>query len=309
MMNSKSHFILISLLSLFFLNHNISQALNPQEQEEPTLRDLNWNVSESSTNNINKIKPQDINKFVSKLLGDVDNMGKLGEFRFLDLNNDKKYELLVTLDYSGRAFYNTLVIVRKTNGNYEHQKLNAFNIKRIDDIIVDLNNDGMEEILVTNLFGTYRGINPTPCWTDIYKWDGIRYRLASNEFPKYYEKRIVELNKIVNELERKMKETNISPDILHYYQLKRTAYCIEIEKARRLLKPGSKEGFEKALELFRSNDIDSRFDALTIFEDIGDEESIKLLKESTKDPNPGIAAQAQMLLDKHLRKQKVIQED
>jgi hypothetical protein len=307
MTHAKSCFVLVFLLTLFLLHLNISQAINMPEQSKTTLDSLNWTVNESSVERINKIKSEDVQEFINKLLGDVDNMGKLGEFKLIDLNKDKKYELLATIDYSGRAFYNTLVIVRKTNDTYEHQKLNAFNITNIDNIIIDLDDDGIKEILLTNLFGTYRGINPVPRWTDIYRWDGRKYRLASNEFPKYYEEKIVSLEKKVDELSREIKDKRIGSENLKYYQLKVEAYYIEIEKAKRLLKPKSKEGLERALRLFRSDDVDSRFDALVIFEDIGDEQSIKLLKESIKDPNPGIAAQAQMLLDKHLRKQKVTQ--
>jgi hypothetical protein len=53
-------------------------------------------------------------------------LAALGTYTFIDLAGDDTLELVATLDFSGRAFFNTLLVVRRGAGGFNHQELSGF---------------------------------------------------------------------------------------------------------------------------------------------------------------------------------------
>lgn len=319
-LNTRFLYMLVSVGVLFFLL-GASQASNTDVVS--LLANLSWDVNEKSKAELEKISPEEINKFINELLKEADTRigresGELGQHLFRDLNKDNTYELLATLDYSGRAFYSVLIVVKKVNKRFEYQELRAFNITNLKKIIVDLDQDGIQELRVEGLFTSYKGVRPTAYWTDIYQWDGKQYVRASENFPRFYEAEIRELQEKIKVLGENIKKRQQelkgkgagvrSDDLLYHLHLQKRAYTIEVEKVQRLLTPQSKAGFDTAADLFRSNtgdkltDLEAKGDAITIWEDIGDEESLTRLHEATQDPRVG--KEAERALDQIIRKHK-----
>lgn len=63
-------------------------------------------------------------------------------------------------------------------------KLEDYQLSRL----VDLNGDGMTEIVVTSYYIPKRdcGVNCWGIWPDVYAWDRDHYRLANSQFPGFY---------------------------------------------------------------------------------------------------------------------------
>jgi hypothetical protein len=135
-------------------------------------------------------------------------LGKVGALKWTDVDADGMYELLVTMDYSGRAFYNNFFVIKQIAGGYRYQSVfiwNAETFTVISDellpgrryydfldkgcsvIIADLNQDGMLELILPILL-TLSGSCSMPIWPGIYKWEEYGYMQADDQFLAVYER-------------------------------------------------------------------------------------------------------------------------
>lgn len=110
----------------------------------------------------------------------------LCEYELADLNNDGMVELITTLNDGGR-FCNTILVVQNINGTLKASKLYGDgSITDLKSRIVDLNHDGLTQVLVPRFLAPYDGANPIPVIDDVYKWDGTKLRKADTCFKAYY---------------------------------------------------------------------------------------------------------------------------
>ncbi len=155
-----------------------------QAQETPPA----WTTSNIET--LKKLFPdkQAVSSFVRQFFPDAAVEPNVGEYEFVNFDNSGNVSLVITLDWSGREFYTSLIVVKKLNNKFVNQEVHTggANITRLGDRIVDLNNDGQKEILVPRLLGPYEGTTPTPVIFDVYKWDGTQLVKANGEFKNYY---------------------------------------------------------------------------------------------------------------------------
>ena len=71
----------------------------------------------------------------------------VGDFRFIDLLGNNKLSLIAAVDYSGRKFFNTVLIVSKTNqGSFTIQSIPTINLESLKGHILDLDRDGRARI-------------------------------------------------------------------------------------------------------------------------------------------------------------------
>lgn len=196
--------------------------------------------------------------------------------------------MIATIDYSGRGFFNNVVIIRKADDQFVYQLLKGFEVD-LDDVVVNLDNDGKKELLIPRLLSLYRGAKPMALWTDIFKWDGKKYSKANEAHKSFYTKKLLELeNKI-----------RIAAD-----PLEKSVYQIEAEKAKRLIDPNSRAGFDTAANLYNSDNPDLKDDAIRIWEDIGDTGSLEQLRKAESNPNKLVSEQAKLARERVLRRQK-----
>jgi hypothetical protein len=109
----------------------------------------------------------------------------LGNFRLADLNNDGQLELVVSMDFSGRGFYNMLGILTCKRKQMAFTYIDAWNINDLDQVIKDLDHDGRKELLV-NRMPHYRGADTIPGFPDIYQYDGSTLIQVDRQFKDYY---------------------------------------------------------------------------------------------------------------------------
>lgn len=128
---------------------------------------------------------------------------RVGGAYFADLNGDRNLELIVAVDYSGRAFFNNVSVITKIGGQYAVRTLrnNGYSITSVKDKLVDVDRDGRPELLLERFIGSYEGSKRVPLETAIYQWgkDGD-FHDVSDSHVAYYR------SEVVPRLERQLAE-------------------------------------------------------------------------------------------------------
>lgn len=92
-----------------------------------------------------------VNLLVKQLAGDDAVQSTVGSYAFADLNNDQTVELVVTIDYSGRACYSILNIIQINIDN-------VISINNIQSPSVDISEDGgKDELSILRTLEHYQG--------------------------------------------------------------------------------------------------------------------------------------------------------
>lgn len=117
----------------------------------------------------------------------------VGEARFVDLDRDGTLELVATVDYSGRGFFDNVVVVRQQQGHFAWTGVSN-NGRSIEDLpahLVDANADGVPELVLEKYIDRYEGALRVPVETVIYRWGPAGFRDESDAFPEYYRTRVI----------------------------------------------------------------------------------------------------------------------
>ncbi len=133
--------------------------------------------------------------FVNSLVGDPEDpltANQIGDFKWLDVDKDGVYELLVTYDVTKRAFFGGPAIFKSIAGKKRwHQFLSGWELKELDGAIEDLDRDGLPELIVPIRLSEYRGARPIAVWPAVCKWNGDKFVDASGQFRTFYEQRVL----------------------------------------------------------------------------------------------------------------------
>lgn len=257
---------------------------------------------------------------------------QVGDFKWVDLDSDGVYDLLVSVDYSGRAFYNTLYIVKQKKDIFTYQEIRAENIERLDGtiediyketygsmqicfkgcklIISDMDNDGYMELILPQRLTEYYGARPIAIWTSIYKFNGTKFEDASNQFKDFYktvmlpkvDSDISETNKAAEAFHAKVlsgKHDYTEKDIKFYeeiYEEGLSTDWIIRDKISRLTGENTKAGLERAKGWAKSPNSNLRENAIIVFKEIKDDESLNNLKLLTLDNNTMVADKARQAI-------------
>lgn len=165
------------------------------------LDEAKWDSSEAGRLNSIADLPKLVEALVNRLVPDADiDPVNVGEAVFTDIDGDGQLELLATLDSSGRAFFTSVITIRKSKGEYTYSEAfsNGISIQDLSNRLVDLNRDGQKELLVKQYIDQYEGAMRAPVETVIFEWNGSKFVDASNKFPGYY--RSVVIPKLQTEL-------------------------------------------------------------------------------------------------------------
>ena len=226
-------------------------------------------------------------------------LGKVGALKWTDVDADGMYELLVTMDYSGRAFYNNFFVIKQIAGGYRYQSVFIWNAetfavssdellpgrryydfldKGCSVIIADLNQDGMLELILPILLGHYRGASPMPIWPGIYKWEEYGYMQADDQFSGVYEKNLLPgIDEIITVLSS---DKNIAePDL----DERLAAEWVIKDKIIRLLGIDSQAGLQRAIRWSQSANRNLRENAAITLIDIPGDDATRYLNEMNLD--------------------------
>lgn len=143
-----------------------------------------------------------------KLLPDADLVTPtVGEAYFIDLDKDAELELVATVDYSGRSFFNHVVVVRNHPGKFDwsQTKNNGHSIQDLPSHLVDANGDGAPELVLERFIDRYEGAQRVPVETVVYRWQPHGFKDDSDAFPQFYRA------KVVPGLEEKLAKASAAP--------------------------------------------------------------------------------------------------
>jgi hypothetical protein len=209
---------------------------------------LAWNQS-----NIAMLRDLDeaaVEKFVNDLSeGDVHKT--VGEFTWADLAGDGRYELITTLDLSGRSFFDYLAVYERDNlGRVSVQWFpEETAVGKLSSVIRDLDADGRKELIIPTLFpsGIYAG-SVAAAWPAVYKLKNGVYVEASNEFGSFYDA------DILPGLLRDIAEARVKAGTSAAYAPKLISLTMEKDKILRVLGRDPTAGLDEAREWAGSDD-------------------------------------------------------
>jgi hypothetical protein len=219
---------------------------------------------------------------------------KAGDFRVVDLAGDGRPELLVALDYSGRAFYNTLAIVWANGSKFRLQKLDIWNLTSMKGVVQDLDGDGRKELVLPEQVTAYQGSGAMASWHAVYMLGNQgRYVERSANFRSFYE------TKELPAIESRILEAKGNPDGLEPNEATHRVQALEIErdKVLRVIGQDPKAGLSTAVDWAKSSDRVTRLLALGVLEDIDDPMAARALQNLSLDPDPMVKVQAQSAIE------------
>lgn len=269
-------------------------------QTKSVVKDINlsdWRTNVSSSVVKKRYDKTVIARFVSKT-ADIEpmlNSEQIGDFKWVDVDNDGVYELLVTVTV-GRFFNDMYIFKNIHNNKILTQTINVWDLKSFDSVVQDLNSDGVQELLLPVCLTEYRGARPIAIWTSVYKWNGKELIDSSQDFPKFYlesllskideELKQLQLTKLIVRKEAFSEEINFNQEI--YDEDVSTQYLIK-DKILRITKQDLHAGFQRALEWSKHPNPNLRANAVFVFNDIGDKESKENIELLKHDPNPVVS--------------------
>jgi hypothetical protein len=213
----------------------------------------------------------------------------VGSYRVVDLDGDGVPELIVALDFSGRAFFNTLRVVWAEGPGFRVQDLPAWNLGSLAGIVSDLNSDGKMELILPQELTPYLGSRPMATWRAVYTLDSnLRYRKRSERFKEFYDTH--ELPRIAAEIDRNT--TNAGLQSRSAMSDRLLVLQIERDKIHRILGDDPEAGLATALECSTSGDPTRRLLAVGVLADIGNPRAREALKVLARDAIRDVAVQA-----------------
>jgi hypothetical protein len=111
-----------------------------------------------------------------------------GEHEFVSFDQSTNIYLVITLDWSGDGSFTSLLVVRREKDKFLAQEVRTggASITNLADIIVDLKNDGQQEVLIPRALGPHDGTTPPAVIPDVYQWDGKQLVQSNGAFKGYY---------------------------------------------------------------------------------------------------------------------------
>ena len=111
-----------------------------------------------------------------------------GEYEFVSFDRSANIYLLIALDWSGDGSFTSLLVVRRENDKFLAQEVRTggASITNLSDIIVDLKNDGRQEVLIPRTLSPHDGTTPPAVIPDVYQWDGKQLVQSNGAFKDYY---------------------------------------------------------------------------------------------------------------------------
>lgn len=199
--------------------------------------ELEWSTSSKARLESLGDLSKSVTELVLGLLPDADiDPPRVGEFLFSDLDGDGQLELLVTLDHSGRGFFNSVMVIQRASGKYGYSMthVNTNSVVDLSSRVVDVDQNGRHELVVEQFIDRYEGATRTPVETVIFELHGAALVDASSRYPEFYRDRVIP--KLEKELKASEEEGSTRLEVDDY-----NSFVLKAEIRRAKLRAGVKD--------------------------------------------------------------------
>jgi hypothetical protein len=310
----------VSLLVSMFLY--ASFAFAQTAAPHPDLEAADWSVKQAQSLNAEPEKA--VWELINNLLG-VD-LGKLCSFQFADLRHSGELSLAVTYDNGGNADCIDFDVIDKTPAGFEDFDFFADGQPFFEGI-KDIYGDGKYEVVVGQSFASIGRDHCAAVWPVIYAWDGSGYADVSSQFKGFYRQRLQELTRqlapsptptavpkqfhMVEGLPLRGTGAQLSGGVVQPMPAAPSESasaqeasdtddrdCLKAEAAKieRFLGISTDAGMLDAIKWKNSNNPYDREFAAWVLADTGTAEAIGDLRTLSKDPDPDVAATAEVAM-------------
>lgn len=269
---------------------------------EPLLAARDWSVNGSSDSL--QAKPPGNADVLALLNGLGQENVHLCDFRITDLDMDGRYELVASVDYSGRQFCNTVLVVgpgAAKTGHFLVHAIQAWNVTDVGDLFRSDGRGGRITLAIPQPLTDYDGVECVATWRVLYRLDRDRLNDVSSapEFNAFYRNQYDALGREARAGGFGMKASSrTSPAQARGTAPDPDAVCklITLDKLARFLGFHATAGLERAQQWMNSGDTALRRKAVRVLADIGTGAARANLLTLTHDRDPVVAQSAQVEL-------------
>lgn len=228
----------------------------------------------------------------------------LCDFRIADLDMDGRYELVASVDYSGRQFCNTVLVVvpnaAKTANFFVHT-VQAWNANDVGSMLTSDGPGRRVTLAIPQPLTDYDGAECVATWPVLYRLAGSRLSEVSSapEFNAFYRNRFDALRREAGTGSSGMKAASpASPAQAKKTNADPNAVCklITQDKLARFLGFHATAGLERAQQWMNSGDTALRRKAVRVLADIGTDAAKSSLATLSHDRDPVVAQSARFEL-------------
>jgi hypothetical protein len=173
--------------------------------------------TEAHVDELRRFDGRAVEDFVNRFRGGPGMHVTVGEFAWVDLAGDGQYQLVVTLDLSGRAYFDYVAIYRRSRtGKVRRQWIEGQDVK-LGRAIRDLDGDGTKELILLSGIdsGDPRGFawGPSRVWPKVYRLRSGSYVDGSAAFATYYDQEVLPpLEKEIDEARQSAAREQVPPE-------------------------------------------------------------------------------------------------
>jgi hypothetical protein len=259
---------------------------------------LSWPKDAAEIGHANNIDKKKVEQFVD--LFQEKSLGpklKVGEFRFVTLQ-ENKICLIATTDASGRDLFYTIMIVLPERNGYRRFVLGSDPPHFLPSEIPDLDGDGLHEIVTREMVAGYQGSRSIPVfWYSVYKLRDGELREVSADYDRFYQAEVMAplsfLNNVLASSGRN-KQADIIRVRIEYVQLKYLRIILGEKTA----------GLKEAVFWSKTNEPEIQKTAIKALSEISDPVADETLRELTRSENSSVSQLAERALEQKLKEHK-----
>jgi hypothetical protein len=275
------------LSAMIFLSTPLRAPAQKVDMVEATYR-LNWPDSISDIARTNRIPSEEVTKFLNSLRAQEEEPQlRVEEFRFASIERGR-IGLAATVDASGRDLFYGVWVVLPEGTKFRRTLLASAPPHFLAREVLDLDGDGVEEVIAKEPIGGYQGARTDPIfWYSIFQFRRGLPKDVSSNFPEFYRRAVLpDLGYLLQLLAL---VGNTDPNAVRFQQAE--IQFLQLKFTRKIL--GEQDaGLQEAVAWTDTGDTRLRELAISAFEEIPGPQSLKRLQELGRSDDPIVSRRA-----------------
>jgi hypothetical protein len=283
--------IWFTLMLVMWLSPPLSATPQEAKAFDATYR-LTWPDNVADIARANRTAQDEVSRFINSFRGHaVEPPLALQEFRFAPIERGK-IGLMATVDASGRDLFYAVMVVVPEGARFRRTMLPSAPPHFLPAELIDLDGDGVDEVITKEPVGGYQGARTEPIfWYSIFAIHGGLPKDVSARFPEFYNRMVLPGLDYLDRLFALVRER--PPNTL---RLQRAQVDFVRLKVRRKILGEKRVGLHEAINWAESGDTRLQELAISMFEEIPGQQSLKQLQELARSKDPVVSRRAQIAL-------------